>query len=184
LASLLLVYFRIVAAELVEVQPVPHDEVAALQSTELEVDLHCPVGPLDEHCRVDPAGVEALEQFDELLESVAGVVHVLDHQQALALIVLGTNFSFDLELAGGVEASVRFNPHEVVAVVVPDLLDQVGVEHEGALEDAQNNEIEAALLRLDLIVIGVDLASYPADDAADGLLVVEQLEIESLMGLC
>lgn len=120
-------------AKFVKIESIPHDEVAALQAAELEIDFHRAIRPPDEDCSVHSAWIVAVEELDEPFEGIASVMHVLHHKKALSCEVLRTDLSLDPQLSGGVQTSVGFYLDEIVAMLVLQLLYKVGVKHEGTL---------------------------------------------------
>jgi len=108
-------------------------------------------------------------------------VHVLDDEHMPAGEVLRGKRGFHGDVSGGVEAGVGLDFDEEVGVLVFQEFDEVRVEHEGALEDADQDEFEGALLLPDVVVVLVDLVREFMDGLLDGLLVVEQSELYSLV---
>ena len=99
-------------------------------------------------------------------------MHVLHHQNTLSLVVLGPHLCLHSQLPSGVQSLVGAQFHEVVAVRMLQLLDEVGIEHECALEHANDHQIQSPLTDPDLLVVGIDLLGDAGDNRMNGFLVV------------
>ena len=161
------------SSELIEIESIPYNEVATVESAELEVNFDRVIWPFDEDCSVYSFGFECVEDVDELHEGHSCVVDVLNDQDALASVVLWPQRSFDCEFSGGVEALVGLKFDELVAVGVVEEFDEVGVKHEGALEHADYHQVQGTLLRFYISVVCVDGVGDLLDDLADEGFVVE-----------
>ena len=149
---------------------------------EFEVDFHGFVGAFHEDGRVDSFGFELGEEVDQHFECVSRVVDVFNYEDILAGVVLWFEFGLHLQFACGIGALVGFGPDEVVGVLVEDEFDEVGIEHEGSFEDANNHKFEVFLLLADVVVVLVDLPGQSTDNLFDMFPTVEKLELQSSVG--
>ncbi len=61
------------------------------------------------------------------------------------------------------------------------MLDEVGVEHEGSFEDADDDQFEGRLGGTEVGVVLVDLLGHGAHYFLDGLVAVKQSKIKTFM---
>ena len=80
-------------------------------------------------------------------------MNVLHDEHMPPKVGLGFERLGDAELPSGLGAYIGLALDELPGVRVFDLPDQVGVEHDSSLEDADHHQIESTFLGLDGIVV-------------------------------
>lgn len=66
------------SSPLIEIKPVAHNKIAALQPAELEIDIHLLIRSFHQHHSIHPLRLHLSEQLDQLLQSMTRIVDVLN----------------------------------------------------------------------------------------------------------
>ena len=160
-----------VAVLLEQIQAVAEDElVGDLLADVVGVDVDLSSGGLVQECAgLDASGTLGLDVVHQELQGVAGVNDILDDQDVAVGHVGTVEVDLHLDLAGRLGAvAVGIGTDELHLADGVQLLGQVDGEHDGALQNADDDQVLVG-------IVTVDLLAQTSDDLIDLFLGDQKL---------
>ncbi len=112
-------------------------------------------------------------------------MNILKYQKVFSLKWFGIYLRSNSYFSFWFQPLVRLHFNELVGDIVElESFHNVGVEHEGAFENADSHNLYFPIFIFNLFVVSVDLGSYFVNDLLDLFPAVKQGESKSIMFFC